>query len=176
MSSAKITLLGLVFLLGTTGAGVAGESTPASVTSIFLETSSSCAEEPSAIVIAQATESAESPSSGETQERAVPRMAPGTTPGTAPPTRFKGGVVQGNHLQADPGYVVESLAGNRVALKPAGGGAGIEANCVCQRKGGCSFEVVGPSAYCGKSKTNPCTMNCILTVGGKLSGGMMSIQ
>ncbi|MGZ8423227.1 MAG: hypothetical protein ACXWV7_09860 [Nitrospira sp.] len=176
MSSAKITLIGLAFIFITTGAGLAGESTPESGSFIFLETSSSCTDEPAAIVVAQATEPTESPSSGETQERAVPRMAPGTTPGTAPPTRFKGGVVQGNRLQADPGYVVESLPGNRVALKPAGGGAGIEANCMCQRKGGCSFEVVGPSAYCGKSKTNSCTMNCILTVGGKLSGGVMSIQ
>ncbi len=176
MWSTKITLFGFAFFVVTTGAGLAGESTPEPDSSIVFQTSVSCAEEAAATVVTQVTESTDSPSSGDVQERAVPRMAPGLTPGTAPPTKFRGGAVQGNRLQADPGYVVEALPGNRVALKPAGGGSGIEANCVCQRKGGCNFEVVGPSAYCGKSKTNPCTMNCLLTVGGKLSGGQLSIQ
>lgn len=80
--------------------------------------------------------------------------------------------MQGNRLQADPGYVLEPLPGNKVALKPKGGGPSIEANCLCRSKGGCAFEVVGPTAFCKKSTSNACTTNCILTVGGKLSGSM----
>lgn len=93
----------------------------------------------------------------------------------APLTHLQGGVIQGNRLQADSGYVLEPLPGNRVALKPKGGGTGIEASCMCRTKGQCAMEIVGPTANCVKGST-PCTSNCIMTVGGKLSGGQMMIQ
>jgi hypothetical protein len=171
MSYVKMILVGLALLFMTSGTGLADNLTSESDSPVLFESSSACSEEP-ALLVAQA----DPQSPGNVQERAVPRPGPGMAPEAAPLTKLKGGAVQGNRLQADPGYVLEPLPGNKVALKPAGGGPTIEANCICRGKGGCSFEVVGPSAYCRKSPTNGCSVNCILTVGGKLSGGRMSIQ
>lgn len=175
MSNWKAIQLGLLLFLVTNGTALAGELTLESDSPPLIENSMSCAEEP-VLIVAQAEQPTDAPPTGDVQERAVPRLAPGMTPGTAPAMKLKGGAVQGNRLQADPGYVLEPLPGNRMALKPSGGGPTIEANCICRGKGGCAFEVVGPSAYCGKSPTKPCSSNCVLTVGGKLSGGQMAIQ
>jgi hypothetical protein len=171
MSYVKMLLVGLALLFMTSGTGLAADLTSEFDSPVLFESSSVCAEEP-VLLVAQA----DPQSPGDVQERAVPRPGPGMAPEAAPLTKLKGGAVQGNRLQADPGYVLEPLPGNKVALKPAGGGPTIEANCMCRTKGGCSFEVVGPSAYCGKSQTKPCTTNCILTVGGKLSDRQMLIQ
>lgn len=175
MSYSKTIALGMGTLFMMTGIGMAEELTMTLDSTILFESSSSCTEE-APLIVAQATEPSEPQSPRDVQERAVPRMAPGLMPGTAPATRLKGGVVNGNRLHADPGYVLDPLPGNKVALKPKGGGPTIEASCMCRTQGGCSWEVIGPSAYCKKSGSNACTSNCILTVGGKLSGGVMSIQ
>jgi hypothetical protein len=119
----------------------------------------------------------EPPSSGEMQERAVPRMAPGR-PGAAPAPKTEGVVIQGKRLQALPGYVLQQGPNNQVTARRAGGGPGgglgaTTLACGCDSQDGtCTLLVQGGIATCDNTSGATCKGTCQFTtiitgLGGK---------
>ena len=103
---------------------------------------------------------------GEIQERKVPRMKrSGKATGVAPKT--KGVMVQGNRLNAMPGYVLEKGQNNQVSAKRArGGGSAGTATCGCEGgTGECEISAQEGTAICSRSPGTPCNGTCAWDLG-----------
>lgn len=116
------------------------------------------------------------PSSGEVQERAVPRMMPG---GIAPgglSGKVEGAILDRGRVRVQPGYVLQQQADGSVMARKAGGGGGGTFSCFCALgRGGCKMVVQGGEAWCKKSSDNPCSNTCDMKI-SKVSVGPAVIQ
>jgi hypothetical protein len=115
------------------------------------------------------------PSSGDVQERAVPRMGPGgMAPGVKPGT-VQGAILEKGRVTAQPGYVLQQQAdGSVMARRPGGGSGGSSFSCFCALgKGGCKMIVQGGSAWCSKTADNPCSNTCDMKISKFSDGGMI---
>jgi hypothetical protein len=117
-------------------------------------------------------------SSGNVEERAVPRMGPGgIAPGVKPGTA-EGAILEKGRLRVQPGYVLQQQADGSVMARKAGGsgGGGGTFSCFCALgRGGCKMIVQGGEAWCRKSDSNPCSNTCDMKI-SKFSVGPAVIQ
>jgi hypothetical protein len=78
-------------------------------------------------------------------------------------------------FKLQPGYkfVPQPNKSVGIALKAGGGSVTGTFDCFCAKEGGgsCSATTVGGTISCGKSKTSPCSDECVLrtTIGGNLT-------
>ena len=82
------------------------------------------------------------------------------------PKTLQGIVLENGVLKLKPGYKFVPQPNNtvKVALQAGGGGVTGSFDCFCAKEGGggCSATTVGGTISCGKSKTTPCSDDCIL--------------
>ena len=111
----------------------------------------------SGLVLVAAADESDTPSgTGGVEERAVPRMGPGMTP----PSQLEGASLEGNRLQAKPGYHLEPQQGGTAALRRNdGSGPSVQLSCRCFKgKGGCYMTIQG--ATTATCNTDSCTGAC----------------
>jgi hypothetical protein len=99
----------------------------------------------------------------EVQERAVPRAGM-PSPSEKQP---QGMVLQGNRVQALPGYLLQQGSKNSVSARQAIGGIGVgSATCGCAGDegglgtGSCYMDLKGGSALCSSDHEHPCNGRC----------------
>ena len=82
------------------------------------------------------------------------------------PTTLEGMVLEDGVFKLKPGYKFVPQPNNTVAVSLQAGGKGVTGSfdCFCSKEGGggCSATTVGGTISCGKSKTTPCSDDCIL--------------
>lgn len=88
------------------------------------------------------------------------------------PKTLEGIVLENGHFKLKPGYkfLPQPNGTVTVGLQAGGGGVSGSFDCFCSKEGGgsCSATTVGGTISCSKSKTTPCSDECILrtTIGG----------
>ena len=81
------------------------------------------------------------------------------------PKTIEGITLENGVFKLKPGYKFVPQPNNTVAIRlQAGGGVSGSFDCFCSKEGGggCSATTVGGTISCGKSKTTPCSDDCIL--------------
>ncbi len=81
------------------------------------------------------------------------------------PKKLEGIVLDKGVFKLQPGYKFVPQSDNTVAVGlKVGGGVTGSFDCFCSKEGGgsCSATTVGGTISCGKSKTNPCSDDCVL--------------
>ena len=81
------------------------------------------------------------------------------------PKTLQGIALENGVFKLKPGYKFVPQPNNTVAVGlQAGGGVSGSFDCFCAKEGGgsCSTTTVGGTISCGKSKTTPCSDECIL--------------
>lgn len=88
------------------------------------------------------------------------------------PTTVEGLVIENGIFKLKPGYKFVPQLNNTVTIALQAGGKNVSGSfdCFCAKEGGggCNATTVGGTISCGKSKTTPCSDDCILrtTIGG----------
>jgi hypothetical protein len=82
------------------------------------------------------------------------------------PAAMEGMVLENGVFRLKSGYKFVPQANNTVAVALQSGGRGVTGSfdCFCSKEGGggCSATTVGGTISCGKSKTTPCSDDCVL--------------
>ncbi len=81
------------------------------------------------------------------------------------PASLQGIKLENGVFKLQPGYKFAPQPNNTVEVRlQAGGGVSGSFDCFCSKEGGggCSATTVGGTISCGKSKTGPCSDDCVL--------------